>query len=90
MQLSGTVLFGLEVVLVSITFRFFFLIYFSIFLEWGLSTQFNATNEFLKKWADAQKFSYSKGAGWLVSYFFFFSIPLKKKDITNEFFFFTL
>lgn len=35
--------------------------------EWGLSTQFNATDEFLVKWADAQKFSYGKGAGWIVS-----------------------
>ncbi|KIM44393.1 glycoside hydrolase family 5 protein [Hebeloma cylindrosporum] len=35
------------------------------FGEWGLSTQFNATDEFLCKWADAQKYSYSKGAGWL-------------------------
>ncbi|KAF8957115.1 glycoside hydrolase family 5 protein [Flammula alnicola] len=35
------------------------------FGEWGLPTQFNATNEFLVKWADAQKFSYSKGAGWI-------------------------
>lgn len=35
--------------------------------EWGLSTQFNATDEFLVKWADAQKLSYGKGAGWIVS-----------------------
>lgn len=37
------------------------------FGEWGLSTQFNATDDFLYKWADAQKWSYSKGAGWIVS-----------------------
>lgn len=37
------------------------------FGEWGLPTQFNATDEFLYKWADAQKWSYSKGAGWIVS-----------------------
>ena len=36
------------------------------FGEWGLPTQFNATDEFLYKWADAQKFAYSQGAGWLV------------------------
>ena len=36
-------------------------------IEWGLSTQFSASDEFLKKWADAQKFSYGKGAGWIVS-----------------------
>lgn len=36
------------------------------FGEWGLSTEFNATDEFLYKWADAQKLAYSKGAGWIV------------------------
>ncbi|TFK39672.1 glycoside hydrolase family 5 protein [Crucibulum laeve] len=35
------------------------------FGEWGLPTQFAATDAFLFKWADAQKFSYSKGAGWI-------------------------
>ena len=35
------------------------------FGEWGLPTQFNATDEFLNKWADAQKMAYSKGAGWI-------------------------
>ncbi len=39
------------------------------FEEWGLPTQFNATDEFLFKWADAQKLAYSKGAGWIVSRF---------------------
>jgi len=33
--------------------------------EWALSTQFNATDEFLCKWADAQKLMYSQSAGWL-------------------------
>ncbi|KAH9169471.1 glycoside hydrolase family 5 protein [Lactarius sanguifluus] len=33
--------------------------------EWALSTQFNATDEFLRKWADAQKLVYSQDAGWL-------------------------
>ena len=37
------------------------------FGEWGLPTQFNATNEFLYKWADAQKWAYSQSAGWIVS-----------------------
>lgn len=36
-------------------------------VEWGLSTQFDATDDFLKKWADAQKLNYGKGAGWIVS-----------------------
>lgn len=33
--------------------------------EWALSTQFNATDDFLRKWADAQKLVYSQDAGWL-------------------------
>ena len=37
------------------------------FGEWGLPTQFNATDEFLFQWADAQKLAYSQGAGWIVS-----------------------
>ncbi|PFH50219.1 glycoside hydrolase family 5 protein [Amanita thiersii Skay4041] len=35
------------------------------FGEWGLPTQFQATDAFLFKWADAQKLAYSKGAGWI-------------------------
>ena len=66
MQLLGTVLFGSEVTFLPSRFVFVQLTL-SIFLEWALSTQFSATDEFLKKWADAQKYAYSKGAGWLVS-----------------------
>jgi len=33
--------------------------------EFSLATQFNATDDFLRKWADAQKLMYSQGAGWL-------------------------
>ncbi|KAH8995094.1 family 5 hypothetical beta glucosidase from glycoside dehydrogenase [Lactarius hatsudake] len=33
--------------------------------EWALSTQFNATDDFLRKWADAQKLVYGQDAGWL-------------------------
>ncbi|KAH9851872.1 glycoside hydrolase family 5 protein [Lenzites betulinus] len=36
-----------------------------VFGEWGLPTQFTATDDFLFKWADAQKLAYSQGAGWL-------------------------
>ncbi|KAF8238160.1 glycoside hydrolase family 5 protein [Tricholoma matsutake] len=36
-----------------------------VFGEWGLPTQFNATDTFLNKWADAQKLAYSQGAGWI-------------------------
>ncbi|OJT07167.1 Glucan endo-1,6-beta-glucosidase B [Trametes pubescens] len=35
------------------------------FGEWGLPTQFTATDDFLFKWADAQKLAYSKGKGWV-------------------------
>jgi hypothetical protein len=34
--------------------------------EWSLSTGFNATDDFLCKWADAQKLKYNESAGWLV------------------------
>jgi hypothetical protein len=33
--------------------------------EFSLATEFNATDEFLCKWADAQKLIYSQNAGWL-------------------------
>ncbi|KAI0731016.1 glycoside hydrolase superfamily [Earliella scabrosa] len=35
------------------------------FGEWALPTQFSASDEFLFKWADAQKLAYSKGRGWI-------------------------
>jgi len=41
------------------------------FGEWGLPTQFDATDAFLYKWADAQKLMYSQGAGW---YFWNFKV----------------
>ena len=37
------------------------------FGEWAISTNFPATDEFMKKWADAQKLMYSQSAGWIVS-----------------------
>ena len=37
------------------------------FGEWAISTNFNATDEFMKQWADAQKLMYSMSAGWIVS-----------------------
>ncbi|KAH9968445.1 glycoside hydrolase superfamily [Lactifluus volemus] len=33
--------------------------------EWSLATRFNATDDFLSKWADAQKLTYNQSAGWL-------------------------
>ncbi|TFK80755.1 glycoside hydrolase family 5 protein [Polyporus arcularius HHB13444] len=35
------------------------------FGEWGLPTQFDASDAFLYKWADAQKLAYSQGRGWI-------------------------
>ncbi|KAI0249706.1 glycoside hydrolase family 5 protein [Lactifluus subvellereus] len=43
--------------------------------EWALSTQFDATDDFLRKWADAQKLVYSQGAGWL-----FWSFKIESTD----------
>ncbi|KAG2755145.1 glycoside hydrolase family 5 protein [Suillus brevipes Sb2] len=48
------------------------------FGEWGLPTQFNATDEFLYKWADAQKLAYSKGAGWI-----FWNFKTEVSKLTN-------
>ncbi|KAK0482739.1 hypothetical protein IW261DRAFT_1562436 [Armillaria novae-zelandiae] len=36
-----------------------------IFGEWSLITQFNATDDFLYIWANAQKLAFTKGAGWI-------------------------
>lgn len=35
------------------------------FGEWAISTNFDATDQFMKQWADAQKLMYSKSAGWI-------------------------
>ncbi|TFY74678.1 hypothetical protein EWM64_g9334 [Hericium alpestre] len=35
------------------------------FGEWAITTNFDATDAFLKDWGDAQKLAYSKGAGWI-------------------------
>ncbi len=50
------------------------------FGEWGLPTQFTATDDFLFKWADAQKLAYSKGKGWVVS-----AAMLSLRDIVQTF-----
>ena len=81
MQLSGTVLFGLEVLSINCVSFFFRLAKSVNLLEWALSTQFSATDEFIKKWADAQKYVYGMGAGWIVSYHF--NITLNQKQ-TND------
>jgi len=49
------------------------------FGEWGLPTQFNATDEFLRQWADAQKLAYSKGAGWL-----FWNFKVEKSELAGN------
>ncbi|EIW75234.1 glycoside hydrolase family 5 protein [Coniophora puteana RWD-64-598 SS2] len=48
------------------------------FGEWGLPTQFDATDEFLYQWADAQKYAYSQGAGWI-----FWNFKTEISDLTN-------
>ncbi|KAF5316798.1 hypothetical protein D9619_006733 [Psilocybe cf. subviscida] len=49
------------------------------FGEWGLPTQFDATDEFLVKWADAQKLAYSKGAGWI-----FWNFKIEKSTLAGD------
>lgn len=49
------------------------------FGEWGLPTQFTASDAFLVKWADAQKFSYSKGAGWV-----FWNFKIEISDLAGD------
>ncbi|KAF9454435.1 glycoside hydrolase family 5 protein [Macrolepiota fuliginosa MF-IS2] len=49
------------------------------FGEWALPTQFQATDEFLFKWADAQKLAYSKGAGWL-----FWNFKIEKSQLAGD------
>ncbi|KAL0568264.1 hypothetical protein V5O48_013724 [Marasmius crinis-equi] len=46
------------------------------FGEWALPTQFNATDEFLRKWGDAQKLAYNKGYGWI---FWSFKIEISEE-----------
>ncbi|KAI6117179.1 glycoside hydrolase family 5 protein [Pisolithus croceorrhizus] len=35
------------------------------FGEWGLATQCDASDSFLKQWGDAQKWAYGQSAGWI-------------------------
>ncbi|KAG2072418.1 glycoside hydrolase family 5 protein [Suillus decipiens] len=48
------------------------------FGEWSLDTEFNATDEFLYQWADAQKLAYSKGAGWI-----YWNFKIETSNLTN-------
>ncbi|KIJ30723.1 glycoside hydrolase family 5 protein [Sphaerobolus stellatus SS14] len=36
-----------------------------VFGEWSIATNFNATDQFLTQWADAQKLMYSQSSGWI-------------------------
>ncbi|KAI0249705.1 glycoside hydrolase family 5 protein [Lactifluus subvellereus] len=47
--------------------------------EWSLSTQFYATDDFLRQWADAQKLAYSQGAGWL-----FFNFKIETSGLERQ------
>ncbi|KAG6909385.1 hypothetical protein DXG01_000828, partial [Tephrocybe rancida] len=49
------------------------------FGEWALPTQFAASDAFLRKWADAQKRAYSKGAGWI-----FWNFKIEKSDLAGD------
>ena len=37
------------------------------FGEWSLATNFDASDDFLRDWADAQKLAYGLSQGWIVS-----------------------
>jgi len=37
-----------------------------VFGEWALSTNFQASDAFLRDWADAQKIQYGEARGWIV------------------------
>lgn len=50
------------------------------FGEWALSTQFPASDDFLRKWADAQKMAYSKDAGWI-----FWNFKIEKSELEGDF-----
>jgi len=50
------------------------------FGEWSLATQFNATDAFVKVWADAQKLIYGQGAGW-----FFWNFKIEKSELEGSF-----
>ncbi|KAF7370971.1 Glycoside hydrolase family 5 protein [Mycena sanguinolenta] len=49
------------------------------FGEWGLPTQFNATDAFLTQWADAQKLMYSQDAGWI-----FWNFKIEKSKLAGD------
>ncbi|KAJ7173674.1 glycoside hydrolase family 5 protein [Mycena filopes] len=49
------------------------------FGEWGLPTQFNATDAFLTQWADAQKLAYSQGRGWI-----FWNFKVEKSTLAGD------
>ncbi|KZT69273.1 glycoside hydrolase family 5 protein [Daedalea quercina L-15889] len=49
------------------------------FGEWGLPTQFNATDEFLYMWADAQKLAYSEGQGWI-----FWNFKVEQSEVAGN------
>ncbi|TFK61708.1 glycoside hydrolase family 5 protein [Pluteus cervinus] len=48
------------------------------FGEWSLATNFDASDEFLIKWADAQKLQYSRDAGWI-----FWNFKIEVSDDPN-------
>ncbi|KAJ6581032.1 glycoside hydrolase family 5 protein [Mycena capillaripes] len=49
------------------------------FGEWGLPVQFATTDDFLNKWADAQKLAYSQGAGCI-----FWNFKVEKSTLAGD------
>ncbi|KAI0753516.1 glycoside hydrolase superfamily [Daedaleopsis nitida] len=49
------------------------------FGEWALPTEFNASDEFLYKWGDAQKLAYSKSRGWI-----FWNFKVEETSVYNR------
>ncbi len=50
------------------------------FGEWSLATNFDADDAFLRRWADAQKLTFSKSQGWIVR----LSFPSPQDRQTNH------
>ncbi|KAI0794399.1 glycoside hydrolase superfamily [Fomes fomentarius] len=49
------------------------------FGEWALPTQFEASEEFVHKWADAQKLAYGKDMGWI-----FWNFKVEETSVYNR------
>ncbi|KAI0029966.1 glycoside hydrolase family 5 protein [Vararia minispora EC-137] len=50
-----------------------------MFGEWALATNFDASDAFLRDWADAQKMAYSQSAGWI-----FWSFRIENSSLAGD------